>query len=249
MRYKHKLITSGNIIEIYTYEKEVKTGKDAERDKNNGRRGKSKHEWINDLLKESQAKNRSDSLQKARKRLRREINSNIDAWACQAKFITLTYADNVTDLKESNYNFMKFIQRLNYQLEIKLKYSVVVEFQKRGAIHYHMITYNLPFVENKRLREIWGYGFVKVNNIDQVDNVGAYVTKYMTKDNDDPRLRGQKCHFSSRGLYKPKEEILDDKQKESLATALTNYEVFSGDFQSDHLGLIQYKQYNMKKRV
>jgi hypothetical protein len=246
MKYKVKIITSGDIIELYTYEHEVRTGKDAERDENNGRRG---NKGGKELFQESETKNRSDVLQKARKRLRREINANINAWEEKSKFITLTYADNVTNLKESNYNFNKFVKRLNYQLAMKLKYSVVVEFQKRGAIHYHLIAYNLPYIKNKDLAALWGHGFIKVNEIDKVDNVGAYVTKYMTKDNDDPRLKGEKCHFSSRGLLKPKEEVLDEKQKESLIEALQGYEVFATNFVSDHLGQIQYKQYNMKRQI
>ncbi|WP_452176556.1 rolling circle replication-associated protein, partial [Kordiimonas lipolytica] len=64
------------------------------------------------------------------------------------------------DVKESNYNFKKFIQRLNYKMDLKLKYSCVVEFQKRGAVHYHLLAYNLPFIENSKLAEIWGHGFV-----------------------------------------------------------------------------------------
>lgn len=244
MKYKHKIITSGNVIELYTYEREVRTGKDADKEENNGRRGNGK-----ELFQEGDNKNRSDALQKAKKRLRREINSNIDQWGQTAKFFTLTYAEHVTDIEESNYEFMKFIQRLNYQLKIRLKYSAVIEFTKRGRIHYHLVTYNLPYTPNKQLAEIWGHGFVKINKIDQVDNVGAYVTKYMTKDNDDPRLKGKKCHFSSRGLKKPTEEIIDEKQKESLEQALEQYEAFRADFDTDYLGKITYRQYNTKRHL
>lgn len=246
MKYKHKIVTSGNIIELYSYEKEVQTGKDAERDRNNGRRGDTDikgKEWIYEVKQ----KNRSDSLQKASKRLRREINANVDRWGEKSKFVTLTYADNMKDLKESNYNFKKFIQRLNYKLGIKLKYSCVVEFQKRGAIHYHLLAYNLPYIENKELAEIWGHGFIKVNNIDNVDNVGAYVTKYMSKDNNDPRLVEQKCHFSSRGLYKPQEAIIDEKEIETLKESLRSHKVYEAEFDTDYLGRIEYQQINLKR--
>lgn len=246
MKYKYKMVTSGNIIELYSYEKEVRTGKDAERDKNNGRRGddvQEGKEWIY----EKKQKNRSDSLQKAHKRLRREINANVDRWGEKTKFITLTYADNMQDLKESNLNFKKFIMRLNYQLKIKLKYSCVVEFQKRGAVHYHLLAYNLPYIENSKLAELWGFGFVKVNNIDKVDNVGAYVTKYMTKDNDDPRLVGQKCYFSSRDLLKSQEVIIDEKEIESLKEALSSYKVYEAEFDTDYLGRIEYQQINLNR--
>lgn len=248
MRYKHKIVTSGNIIELYSYEKEVRTGKDAERENNNGRKGNKDtvgKEWIYE--NEEKNKNRSDSLQKARKRLRREINANVGQWEEETKFITLTYAENMQDLKSSNYNFKKFIQRLNYQLDIKLKYSCVVEFQKRGAIHYHLLAYNLPYIENSELAKIWSHGFVKINNIDNVDNVGAYVTKYMTKDNDDPRLVEQKCHFSSRGLKKSQEAVIDEKEIETLKESLKAYKVYEAEFDTDYLGRIEYQQINLKR--
>jgi len=246
MKYKHKIVTSGNIIELYSYEKEVRTGKDAERDNNKGRRGngdKTGKEWIY----EQKRKNRSQSLYKASKRLRRQINANVDRWGEKTKFITLTYAENMQELKESNYNFKKFIQRLNYHLDIKLKYSVVVEFQKRGAIHYHLLAYNLPYIENSKLAEIWGHGFVKVNNIDNVDNVGAYVTKYMSKDNDDPRLEEEKCHWSSRGLYKPQEAIVEEKEIETLKESLKSHKVYEAEFDTDYLGRIEYQQINLNR--
>lgn len=246
MKYKHKLITSGNILELYSYEKEVRTGKDAEREENNGRRGNGKVEdW--DLFKQVKKKNREDSLVKAKKNLRRLINANVDQWGETTKFLTLTYSENFQDIKQSNYNFNKFIKRINYQLDIKLKYSCVIEFQKRGAIHYHLVTYNLPYIDSKILEEIWSHGFIKVNKVDEVDNVGAYVTKYMTKDNRDPRLEGEKCYFNSRGLKKPVETIINEKEIETLRESLSPKEVYSSDFENEYLGRIHYSQVNLNR--
>ena len=52
--------------------------------------------------------------------------------------------------------------------------------------------------------------FIRCNKIDNVDNVGAYVTKYMTKDNTDESYKVEKSYFSSKGLFKPI-EITDKK--------------------------------------
>lgn len=38
--------------------------------------------------------------------------------------------------------------------------------------HYHLLC-NLPFISAKTLQEIWGNGFIRINKIDDVDNVGA----------------------------------------------------------------------------
>jgi len=192
-------------------------------------------------------------LQRARRDLRRLINSNVDAYGDEftAKFVTLTFKDNVQDIEQANYEFTKFIQRLNYYLfrtkKANLKYTTVIEFQKRGAIHYHTIIYNMPYVKANDIANVWENGFIKINKIDNVDNVGAYVCKYLTKDNDDDRLQGKKSYFSSKGLFKPI-EITDKKIVEQVASALPSKNItYFADFENEYLGNITYKQYNIKK--
>lgn len=238
--YFKKLIKSGNVYEILEYEKPVLLGKcqNAEGRRLEASEGEKKE-------------TRKKTLSKAKSTIRRLINANADAWGEKPKFLTLTFAENVQDIKQANYEFKKFRQRLEYDLKIKLKYVVVMEFQKRGAIHYHALFFNLPYIQNTKLAEIWGQGFIKVNAIDRVDNIGAYVTKYMTKQDYEElktdRLVGQKSYFTSRGLYKP-EEIVEKEKIDQLATALSDYETYSSSFKNDYLGEIIYKQYNTKRK-
>lgn len=95
------------------------------------------------------------------------------------------------------------------------------------------------------LSNIWGQGNIWINKINNVDNVGVYVTKYMHKDTDDPRLQGRKCHFSSKGLLQPL-EITDKKQVEaglaSLPACSLKYEIV---FDNEYCGHIHYRQYNL----
>ena len=147
----------------------------------------------------------------------------------KSTFLTLTFARNLQDLAEANKEFNSFIKRLNYYLrttfeEFKsLKYIAIWEYQQRGAIHYHVILFNLPFVEAKKLEEIWGNGFIRINLIEENKKekgkkqskkkqdkkasrtVSSYLTKYFTKDIDD-RVREKKAYFSSRNLERPKEQ-------------------------------------------
>lgn len=194
---------------------------------------------------------REQVLKRARRDLRRIINSNVGAYGDEftAKFVTLTFAENVTDLDFANYEFEKFIKRLNYRMffskKANIKYSCVVEFQKRGAVHYHVIFYNLPYLKADYLGDIWGNGFIKINKIDSVDNVGAYVCKYMTKDAIDARLEGKKSYFNSRGLFRPV-EITDKKKIEAVAAALSSLdEKYHATFSNDYLGDINYTQYSI----
>lgn len=243
-----KIVISGNIVEVYKYEKGYLKGftlSDSERE-NKGRRS--------DYMSDNYTEHRKQALQRASRDLRRLINANVNQYGKEftAKFVTLTFGENVTDLKIANKEFRLFIERLNYQLfktkKANIKYSVVVEFQKRGAIHYHVIFYNIPYIKYDKFAEWWGNGDITINKIKEVDNIGAYVTKYMTKDNSDERLQGQKSYFNARGLIKPTEET-DKKKVEAFADALPVEKMnYSSCFENEHLGKIVYKQYNLNKK-
>lgn len=230
--YRKKVVVSGNIIEVYEYDKSVLYGYKDTKKKSGGGRSSVANE-------EDKEVNREKVLSRARKDLRRLINANIQK---HSKFLTLTFADNVQDLDSANYEFKKFILRLNYHYGIKVKYSAVIEFQKRGAIHYHVVLYNLTEKVNVGvLKDIWGQGFIKINSIKDVDNVGAYVCKYMTKT-DDERLIGRKMYFNSRGLNKP-QEIKESEIVSALVGSLQNQTpTYENNFSNDY-NSINYKQY------
>lgn len=230
--YNKKVVISGDIIEFYDYKNDVLYDY---KDKKNrkGRQAIAKYE--------DKLMNRKKTLQRNRRDIRRLVNCNIQE---NSKFITLTFADNITDLKQANYEWKKFKQRLESRVGYKLQYLVVVEFQKRGAIHYHCVMFNLSYIKSEDLSAIWGNGFIKINRIDNVDNVGAYVCKYITKDNNDDRLLGQKMYFTSRGLKKPI-EIKEKARVETLASALpASACVYESVFENEY-NSISYKQYNL----
>jgi len=246
MKYGAKVVMSGHIVELYEYEKDIKTGKDnKDGSKSVGRAGKNASD-------EDKEKNREIALSRSKREVRRLINSNVDAWGEKPKFFTLTFRENVTDIKWANKEFKKFRQRLSryiWRESNNLKYVAVIEFQKRGAVHYHVVTFNMPYVPHADLERIWGHGFVHIRAIDDCDNVGAYVTKYMTKDHDDERLREQKCYFSSRGLVKPVEEIIEKEDLDTLRVALSPNKTYENEFQSEYVGKISYEQYNLKRKL
>lgn len=235
--YSVKAVRSGNVVELYEYENLILLG-----ETNNGF-GRSVQ-----ANEEDKARHRKYTLAKAGRTVRRLINANVDAWGEVPKFLTLTFAENVQDVKQANYEFKKFRQRLEYELKLKLKYVVVVEFQKRGAVHYHVVFFNLPYVDADFLASVWRNGFIKINAIEHVDNVGAYVCKYMTKNSDDERLQGQKSYFTSRGLIKPVEKALEKKEIDQLRAGLSQYKVYESDFFNDYTGNIRYEQYNLKRQ-
>jgi len=198
-RVYKRIVQSGDVIEIYEYEKGYLKGYELTDNEKNSRRKSG-----SDL---DDTDSRERSLKRAKANLRRLINANAGQYGKEftAKFLTLTFKDNVKDLDKANYEFEKFIKRLNYYCfgtkKANLKYTCVVEFQKRGAIHYHVIIYNMPYVKANDIANVWGNGFIKINKIDDVDNVGAYVAEYLGnaekgqgKDVADDRLQGKKSY-------------------------------------------------------
>ncbi len=139
-------------------------------------------------------KNKEVNLMRARREIRNYINSNDGYYPpYKSTFLTLTFRENLTDIKKANNHFKKFILRLNYKTGHKIKYITVIEFQKRGAVHYHTIFFNLPFRTD--LQTIWGQGYIKIKALEKVDNVGAYICKYLQKEHYDDRLQGKKKYF------------------------------------------------------
>ena len=256
-RVTHKIIRSGDVLEIYEYSEGYIKGYTLTENEINNRK-------INNRTRTESNSDDTDSrersLKRAKRDLRRLINANHGQYGDQftSKFLTLTFKENIQDIKQANYEFTKFIKRLNYHCfgtkKANIKYTCVIEFQERGAIHYHVIIYNMPYVKSNVIEEVWGNGFIKINKIDDVDNVGAYVSEYLGqaekgqgKDVADDRLQGKKSYFSSKGLFKPI-EITDKKVVEQVAAALPeDFLTYSATYDNEHLGNITYKQYNLKK--
>jgi hypothetical protein len=130
------------------------------------------------------------------------------------------------------------------------EWAVVVEFQDkngRGAVHYHMIA-NLPYIPKDELDELWGGGYVWIEKIDHVDNVGAYVVKYMASDMADVRLCGLKAWRTSRNVKKPLELRGDDARDFIKGHGVEDYDVaVTKSYLSEYHGQIQYEQYNLMR--
>lgn len=127
-------------------------------------------------LNENRSENKN-SLQRTFKKLRYLINNNFVGLKDEL-FITLTYAENMTDHKKLGKDFNQFSKRLKRRYP-NLEYIRVSEPQERGAWHLHVLLKNVSFISNKELSEVWGHGFVRVNKISDIDNIGAYLTAYL----------------------------------------------------------------------
>jgi hypothetical protein len=135
----------------------------------------------------------SDSLSQSLRRLRDLINCNVTDPAT-AKWLTLTYAENMRDSVRLYDDFKAFNARLRYWLKInnkpRFEYIAVAEPQKRGAWHLHVFLIfpsRAPFIHFSVISRAWRQGAVHVKALDNIDNFGAYLTPYLT---DIPLLDG-----------------------------------------------------------
>lgn len=239
-----KTIITGNFIEIFKYEKELWYGSLPQSiSRSNG-------------TKRKNGKRTKQSLQRAKGSLKRLINANAWNWFDKSGkafipiFLTLTFAENITDIEKANYEFTKFIQKFNYKMKYKksyLKYTTVIEFQKRGAVHYHIVFYNLPFISDlkNKLEKIWGNGFTFFSKIDKIENVGVYMSKYMSKNVENKRLYGQKCYFSSRGLKKPKVRNDNGSADFLLRFLSEDVDCYRKEYISDYAGKTIYCNFDL----
>ena len=127
-------------------------------------------------------------------------------------FITFTFRENVTDLTYAHKEFTKFIRRFSYDIRGKmtfLKYLAVVEFQERGAIHYHVVFFNLPWIDRiyDKVIDEWrkgvGEGSARVESVRDEFGLINYLCKYLTKSVEGGRLQARKSYFASKDLKKP----------------------------------------------
>lgn len=204
---------------------------------------------------------REKNMQRAKGKIIDLINSNVYQWKdrnlkpYKPMFLTLTFKENITDLDFAHNEFTNFIKRLNYEARgwkiAFLKYLAVVEFQKRGAIHYHIIFFNLPYLDRiyDKLYNLWSWGSRNVKPIDSVHNVGKYMCKYLTKDVESDRLRGRKIYFTSRDLKKPI-IIRDPDIVWCIIRRLPEEtKTFEYDNESEYFGTITKSYYNLKNNL
>lgn len=122
------------------------------------------------------------SLKKTFKKIRDLINNNF-VGAANELHVTLTYAENMRDEKKLYDDFRKFMQRFRYRYNYDVDYISVVEPQRRGAWHLHVLLrfngLDKIYIHNDEICSLWGHGFTKTKGLEGVDNIGAYLSAYL----------------------------------------------------------------------
>ena len=141
-----------------------------------------------DFEKSETRADNTDSLRKTFKQLRDIVNCNTTD-NHNIHWVTLTYADNMTDTKQLYEDFKNFWKRFKYycnkQNYTAPEYIAVIEPQQRGAWHIHCIIIwkkKRPYIDNNSVfAPMWGHGFTKIQGVpDECDNLGAYLSAYLS---------------------------------------------------------------------
>lgn len=146
----------------------------------------------------------------SRKRLMEKLNRLDEKALCNAKeqpkFITLTYGQVFPNPQDSKMNLKAFLERLRRRWPNATGFWRL-EFQKRGAPHFHLILFGLPFLPFMDLRRWWeeiiswdpsrenaNNVLVNIKRIQSWRQLASYVSKYLAKVGDSPAIGGNARH-------------------------------------------------------
>lgn len=159
---------------------------------------------IKDVEHHKTRKDNRKGLYKTFANARAVINANVTD-VSKVRWCTLTYEENMTDTKRLYDDFKKFNMRFQHYCKnngyTNPEYIVMMEPQGRGAWHAHLLyiwqDMKAPYIPNEVFRNLWRHGFVRIKKLDNVDNVGAYLTAYLgdmeINEMDATKVSGKKC--------------------------------------------------------
>lgn len=124
-------------------------------------------------------------------------------------FVTLTYPADYPDAQTAKQNLRAFFERIRRRIP---EASAVwrLELQKRGAPHFHILFFGLPYVSHATIRDWWGSIisvidseplFVRVEMIRSKRGAMYYASKYMSKPTKSARSVPAQPGFFNHDAY------------------------------------------------
>jgi len=140
---------------------------------------------IKEFVHSTSRKDLLNSVSQTMKNLRDLINNNFGNPEYE-KYITFTYRQNdkkpMTDRKKLYDDMESFVVKARKKFG-HFEYIFIVEPQGSGSLHIHaLLKFNekVDFIDNKIVEKLWGEGFVKTKAIKNSDNLGVYLSAYLT---------------------------------------------------------------------
>jgi hypothetical protein len=131
----------------------------------------------------------------ARRRLLALFN-RMDLRSVKSVFLTLTYGQEFPSPRDAKKHLRRFLERLRRRWP---GCSAVwrLEFQERGAPHFHLVLFGLPYVPKGNIQALWAecipvsmwdhsgsdaeYPFTRIEMIESKRRLLSYVSKYVAK--------------------------------------------------------------------
>lgn len=235
----NKIVQSGNLLEIYQYEKSLQINKPRKKP--------------NDLIKRvvKVGKRRADNARRLRKSFTRLIRSNLIGSELPVLATFTTFEVLRIDLAFRA--FTSFMARCRRCFGREFRYITVPEFQKRGAPHFHTLIWGFPEevikneTVNRRIQNLWARGFVDLRPTDGSPKLAGYLSKYMSKALHDSRLLSQKAYATSRNIMRPL-SFTNSKAFElrDMIWGVDKLLAFEVEFDTMYLGRCVYKSYKLE---
>ncbi len=199
-----KIIQSGDLIEKYEYQFDLpkRVPKDPKRGRVASRDDQLTEEGSADRLH----KRRVSSINRCRQSFHRLVRANLSK--TPPVLLTLTMLD-VVDIDDAYDSYHEFGQRLRRIIGSGASWIAVPEFQTRGAVHFHVLMWDLPSEyatqerNTRRIQNLWQAGYVDCISTDGSPKLATYLAKYMSKAMHDERLVGKRAYSASRNVMRP----------------------------------------------
>jgi len=193
-----KLIKSGNLIELYEYEKDCSKKKAYYKPRKKRYR-----------IEGLSTRRRYDNASRLKKGFIRLVRSNLTG-ADRPAFFGLTFAE-VLPFEAGVTAVTFFFKRLRKTFGKRFRYIAVPEFGRLGTqrLHFHVLVWGLPenLILNERntrlFQNCWQEGFLDCIPTDGAPALAGYLGKYLFKALHNDGLVGKKAYFCSRNTLRP----------------------------------------------
>jgi len=237
-----KVIKSGNLLEIYQYEKAPTLTYAHRRKRTPADAGDKRYS--------SPKPRRIDNVLRAKRKFIRLVRANCDGTSKPALLTLTMYA--ITPLSTASALYTTYARLLKKTFGSTLRYIGVPEFQRRGAVHFHVLVWGIPdqVVLNERdtryLQNLWGYGYVDCVPTDGSSKLAGYLAKYMSKSLLDERIIGKRGYYANASVLRPlffKTAVIADHTQ--VMWGVDKSLVHESVFMTEWLGSGRYYRYNL----
>jgi len=235
-----KVIQSGDLIEVFQYEKFPNPPR-----KKRSRRRKGA----------SIGRRYHRNVYRAQRNFSRLVRANLFGLKRMGAPVLLTLTMlRVVSIEEAWAVYTSFCARFKRGRRDPLYLVGVPEFQKRGAVHFHALVWGLTNEEiigerdTRRIQISWREGYVDIVPTDGSPKLATYLSKYMLKAVRDYRLNGKKAYSASRGVMRSvslSTEFAVDTAFEAWGINVDSVPLTVASYRTEYLGTCNYKTYSL----